>query len=310
MISKITFQEKDNTEKHNKQLLNRIRKIIDGCEVDRLADVDREEIEEFIANMTGDDGIGPRTVNHYMQAIDSFGRWLVSSMRLPSNPFSGLKRLNPRVAVRHKRRALKPDEFRQFIESARNSDVSIQCYDGETRARIYVISCLTGLRRSEIASLTPESFDLTSQPPTYTVEAEHSKHRRTDVVAVQPILAEILREWLKDYEPGEILFPKLAKRRTWRMVQKDLERVGIPYETDEGKADFHAIGRHSFITQLLRDGVSLMTVCGLARHADIRMTANYAHLNVEDQSRELSKVNCQHICRPRLSKRVFMCLEE
>jgi hypothetical protein len=29
------------------------------------------------------------------------------------------------------------------------------------------------------------------------------------------------------------------------MVKKDLERAGIPYETEEGTADFHAVGRHT-----------------------------------------------------------------
>lgn len=41
------------------------------------------------------------------------------------------------------------------------------------------------------------------------------------------------------------------------MVKKDLERVGIPYETQEGVADFHAAGRHSYITGLVRAGVPL-----------------------------------------------------
>ena len=31
----------------------------------------------------------------------------------------------------------------------------IQGYDGETRARIYLVSFLTGLRRQEMGSLTP-----------------------------------------------------------------------------------------------------------------------------------------------------------
>ena len=33
------------------------------------------------------------------------------------------------------------------------------------------------------------------------------------------------------------------------MVKKDLERVGIPYKTEEGVADFHAAGRHTHITE-------------------------------------------------------------
>ena len=34
------------------------------------------------------------------------------------------------------------------------------------------------------------------------------------------------------------------------MFKLDRERVGIPYKTAEGVADFHAAGRHTCITEL------------------------------------------------------------
>ena len=46
-------------------------------------------------------------------------------------------------------------------------------------------------------------------------------------------------------EPDDLLFPRIERKKTWLMVKKDLERIGIPYETPEGIADFHAAGRHS-----------------------------------------------------------------
>ena len=41
------------------------------------------------------------------------------------------------------------------------------------------------------------------------------------------------------------------------MVKHDLERVGISYKNHDGVADFHAAGRHTHITQLLRNGAPL-----------------------------------------------------
>jgi hypothetical protein len=38
------------------------------------------------------------------------------------------------------------------------------------------------------------------------------------------------------------------------LVKFDLERAGIPYKTADGVADFHAAGRHTHITELLRNG--------------------------------------------------------
>ena len=72
------------------------------------------------------------------------------------------------------------------------------------------------------------------------------------------------------------------------MVKKDLERIGIPYETHEGIADFHAAGRHSHITGLLRNGATLVEARELARHADVRMTMKYTHIGLEDQADALA----------------------
>ena len=72
------------------------------------------------------------------------------------------------------------------------------------------------------------------------------------------------------------------------MVQKDLERAGVPYESHEGLADFHAAGRQSHITRLVRSGASIMEAKELARHADIRQTAKYTHIGMEDRAKALA----------------------
>ena len=74
------------------------------------------------------------------------------------------------------------------------------------------------------------------------------------------------------------------------MVKKDLQRVGIPYENDQGIADFHAAGRHTHITELLRNGVSVPEARELARHSDVRMTMKYTHIELEDQARAVKKL--------------------
>ena len=82
----------------------------------------------------------------------------------------------------------------------------------------------------------------------------------------------------------------LERKKTWFMVKKDLERVGIPYETEEGFADFHAAGRHSHITGLLRSGATLTQARELARHGDIRMTMRYTHIGIDDQAAALASL--------------------
>lgn len=284
------------TGKHVGLTLSRVRKVIDGCGIETLADIREDSVEEFLGDMLEQENIGHRTYNHYVQAIDGFSRWLVSTKRLTQNPVTGLVRLNNAVDVRHKRRALSEDEFARLVQSAREGG-EIQCFTGEERARIYIVSYLTGLRRKEIASLTPRSFDLQADPPTLTVQAACSKHRKLDTLPIHPQLAKLVAEWSKGLPPDEVFFPKLARRRTWLMVKKDLERVGIPYETPEGIADFHAAGRHTYITGLLRNGASLPEAKELARHSDVNMTMRYAHIGIQDRAKALASLPFQERVR-------------
>jgi integrase len=280
----------DNTGKHVKLTMSRVRRIVTGCGFTCLGDLEVEKVRSWLKTYCRENDIGHRTYNHYVQAIDSFCNWCVETKRLLANPLNGMELLNAELDVRHQRRALTHDEFVRLVTSALSSDERIQCYSGEHRARIYTLSYMTGLRRAELASLTPRSFQLSTDPPTVTIEAACSKHRRKDVLPLHLDLVDMLKEWLVGMRPDELLFPKLAHRRTWFMVKKDLERVGIPYETADGIADFHAAGRHTHITELLRNGASLPEARKLARHSDIKMTMRYTHIGIEDQARALAKL--------------------
>ena len=73
-------------------------------------------------------------------------------------------------------------------------------------------------------------------------------------------------------------------------VKLDLKAAGIPYRTKDGVADFHAAGRHTHITELLRNGTSLVEARELARHADVKMTMNYTHIGLEDRAKAVQNL--------------------
>jgi hypothetical protein len=77
-------------------------------------------------------------------------------------------------------------------------------------------------------------------------------------------------------------------RAGWPRGITPLERIGIACETPEGIADFHAAGRHSHITGLVRHGATLVDAKELARHADVRQTMKYTHIGLEDQAEALA----------------------
>jgi site-specific recombinase XerC len=279
-----------NTPKHIRLTMTRVRALIDASGAKTIGELDAEHVENALKVIRSTKDLGKRTYNHYLQAIDEFGKWLVSSKRLPTNPVAGIERLNAETDVRHQRRALTTDEVSRLVRAARESGVEVQGYSGELRARVYLMSFLTGLRRLELASLTPQSFKLDDAQPTLVVQASSSKHRRKDTLPMHPDLVAMVREWTTGMEPDAPLFPGIGWKKTYTMVQKDLERAGIPYKTHEGLADFHAAGRHSHITGLVRSGASIMEAKELARHADIRQTAKYTHIGMEDRAEALGNL--------------------
>ncbi len=278
----------DNTAKYVKLVTSRIRATFDAAGVTCLADLEPERIRSTLRKFMKKPRFGHKTYNHYLQALRCFCNWCVQTGRLLRDPLVSITALNANTDVRHPRRALTPEQMAKLVQSARQSNERIQGYTGEARARIYLAAYFTGLRRSELASLSPKSFQLDSTPPTLTVDATVSKHREQDVLPLHPEFVGMVRDWLKEVKSGNKLFPNLARRKTWLMVRKDLERVGIPYETDEGIADFHAAGRHTYITELLRSGATLPEAKELARHSDIKMTMKYTHIGLNDQAKAVS----------------------
>jgi hypothetical protein len=102
------------------------------------------------------------------------------------------------------------------------------------------------------------------------------------------VLVSLGREWVRDLGPDDLLFPRIERKKTWLMVKKDLERIGIPYETPDGIADFHAAGRHIHITGLVRSDASILEAKELPRRADIRQTEKYTHMGMEDRAETLA----------------------
>ncbi|MBX3412618.1 MAG: site-specific integrase [Pirellulales bacterium] len=278
----------NNSRQYVRLTMGQVRRIVDGCGIKMLADIDAEAVQKYLRTRSKAKSTGHRTYNQYLQAFGTFCNWCLTTGRLLANPMLGVARLNQAVDVRHARRALSAEEVASLIASARSSGISIQRFSGEQRARIYLMAYLTGLRRRELGSLTAKSFNLNAEPPTLTVKATASKHRREDVLPLHPELAAMLSDWLKSLQPGAKLFPRIEQRKTHVMVRKDLERAGIPYETEDGIADFHASGRHTYITELLRNGASLPEAKELARHSDIKTTMRYTHIGLQDQAKAIA----------------------
>ena len=149
---------------------------------------------------------------------------------------------------------------------------------GPERAMLYRLAAETGLRSSELRSLTGTSFVLDSTEPTVTVEAAYSKRRRDDVLPVRAETAAELRTFLAAKLPRAPAFNMPSKSGVVRMLRADLSDAEISYRDDAGRVlDFHAL-RHSFGAALAASGVHPKDAQALMRHSTISLTMDrYTH---------------------------------
>ncbi|MGD9857436.1 MAG: hypothetical protein AB7U20_21045 [Planctomycetaceae bacterium] len=121
----VSLRRKNNTPNHVRLTLTRVRTIIKGCGFRGLGELSADAVEAFRSDHCEQEGLGHRTYNHYLQAIDSFGNWLAHPKRriLPANPVAGIPRRNAATDVRYPRRALTHEEFALLVKTAARSTI-------------------------------------------------------------------------------------------------------------------------------------------------------------------------------------------
>ena len=221
-------------------------------------------------------GVGVSTSNHYLTSVKGFTRWLVRDRRALLDPLACLSRMNADADLRVRRRALDPADFARLVEAARRAR-PFRSLSGADRAVIYPLAARAGLRASELASLSPASFDFDA--PSVTVEAAYSKRRRKDVQPLPADAAELLRAYVAGRPAALPLWPGTWPEVGAEMVRLDLAAAGIAFLDADGLVyDFHAL-RHQFITDMVNAGVHPKDAQALARHSTITLTMDrYAHV--------------------------------
>jgi integrase len=236
----------------------------------RFHDLTPETIQAALAVLR-DEGGASKTVNHHRAAARAFFKWCHRRGRIRNIPTEGVDGFNADEDLRHVRRSLTDSELARLIahlETAR----TLRGMPGRLRAIACRTAAGTGFRVNELRSLVPESFHLEGPRPCITLAAKKAKNRKGVDQPISQSLACRLREWLRDKRRGESVFPLHSD--IGKLMAIDLEDCGIPYRTEDGVVDFHAL-RVYYITALVRSGRSIKEVQELARHANVATTLKY-----------------------------------
>jgi len=290
------------TPKHLATTLGCIHMISDACCFQRPVDLDPARVSAYVADLRRR-GTGARTVNARLTAFKAFTRWLFRTERMRTDPMMQVAKLNARTDRRRERRALADDEVVRLLHAAERGP-AFRRLTGPDRAVLYRLAVETGLRKGEIASLTPASFSLRDpEAATVAVAAAYSKHRRDDVVPLRADLAGVMAAFIAGKptdgrlfrlpdKPADMLKADLRRARAWwiREVRDPAERRRrrassfLTSRDESGRVvDFHAL-RHTFITRLARSGVTPAVAKSLARHSTIMLTMDhYTHTLISDE---------------------------
>ncbi len=169
---------------------------------------------------------------------------------------------------------LEREEIERLLASPKGTNL-----DSLRDRAILEILFSSGLRVSELASLNRENFSLTNNE--FTVKGKGGKRR---VVFLSEAAQKALYMYLKKRtDTDEALFVRhhktkddstlrLSVRTVQRIVKKHSSRAGITKDIHP-----HTL-RHSFATDLLRNGADIRSVQALLGHSSISTTQVYTHI--------------------------------
>lgn len=245
--------------------------IIDAYGVSRCDEISGEMIRSWIVSLM-ENGMLPRTVNRKISVLKAFFRYLLSEGKINSNPaalISSIKQGKPLPTF------IEKNKLNELLDLQDNSEDFITMRDNIVLSILYN----TGIRLSELLSLTDESFDFDQH--LLRVTGKRNKERVIPLASNTENEIKAYIEKKKDVFPnglvnlivtnkGQKAYPKMI----YRIVHQTLSGV------TKGKRSPHVL-RHSFATHLLNNGAGLNAIKDLLGHSSLSATQVYTHTTIE-----------------------------
>lgn len=222
--------------------------------------------------------LSKKTQNYYLIALRMFLKYLLRRKVDSLSPDQiDLAKVSQRDLD-----LINEDELKRLINTPKGNDIK------ELRDRALMeLLFSTGLRVSELCSLNRDSVDMKREE--FSIRGKGGKVR---VVFVSDGAKEILKEYLnKRQDTEDAMFVQIGGKKSedMRLTPRSVERIIAFYARKAGiskKVTPHVI-RHSFATDLLRNGADIRSVQVMLGHSNISTTQIYTHIT----DRELKNIH-------------------
>ena len=179
------------------------QRVAEMVKAARLSDLTPDRVQAALASIRAE-GRSLQTCNHHRAAIRAFTRWAWKSGRLTSDLLIGVAGFNAKEDRRHDWRTLSLDDLRRLIDAAQRGP-TYRRMTGPARALCYRLAVASGLRHSEIGSITPEAFDF-GTAPSVTVAACYTKNGEPATLPLPGDVAADLAAFVAELPSGAPVF--------------------------------------------------------------------------------------------------------
>ena len=155
------------------------------------------------------------------------------------------------------------------------------------------VGLYSGCRISEILNIQRDDINFNSRILTISnKESFNTKTKLNRTIPLSEEFSQLLKSILATKTSADNCYLFIDKRKN-KYTRGAIAKLFKPYIHKAGLNDkfhFHCL-RHTFITLLIKKGVSINYVKELAGHTDIKTTMNYIHIVTDDLRDAVSKIN-------------------
>lgn len=224
------------------------------------------------------DKMTSRSVNRKLSTLKSFYRFCKKQGIISENPMSRIVSLKTSVKLPA---FLEKESTEKLVAMVSSSDGFEHLRD----AMIVLMFYTTGMRLSELCSLTHQSVDISKQ----TVRV-HGKRNKERIIPLGSPLLNLLekyldakKEYLKSYSipnKTESLFVTTKGKPVYQRLVYEIVHSNLSGVSTLEKLSPHLL-RHTFATQMLNEGADLNAIKEILGHASLAATQVYTHNTIE-----------------------------